>query len=63
MVTEIARVVEDLAPEGKVFLKGEVWDAVAASPVRKGEKVRVVSVEGLLLHVVPVEGTPTVKEE
>jgi membrane-bound serine protease (ClpP class) len=63
MVTEIARVVEDLAPEGKVFLKGEIWDAVASSTIRKGEKVRVVSVEGLLLHVVPVEGIPTVKEE
>jgi membrane-bound serine protease (ClpP class) len=62
MVGELARVVEDLVPEGKVFLKGEVWDAVCLSPVTKGQKVRVVSVEGLVLRVEPSEGPSTVKE-
>jgi len=62
MVGEFARVVEDLVPEGKVFLKGEVWDAVCLSPVSKGQRVRVVSVEGLVLRVEPFEGPITVKE-
>lgn len=44
----------DLSPEGKVLVHGEYWDAVAPEPVQKGAPVRVVSVEGLRLHVEPV---------
>jgi len=43
-----------LAPEGKVYLLGEWWNAVAEVPVDAGAEVEVVSVEGLLLHVRPV---------
>lgn len=50
--------------EGKVFVHGEFWDAVAASPVDAGERVRVLAVEGLLLRVEPAaRNTPaTVKQ-
>jgi membrane-bound serine protease (ClpP class) len=42
----------DLAPEGTVFLKGELWDAVAEDgPIEKGAPVRVVAVEGFRLTV------------
>lgn len=44
----------DLSPEGKVLVHGEYWDAVAPELVQKGAPVRVVSVEGLRLHVEPV---------
>lgn len=47
-----------LAPEGKVFLLGEWWNAVAEVPVDAGAEVEVVSVEGLLLHVRPVPASP-----
>lgn len=42
-----------LAPRGKVFVRGELWDAVADCPVAAGERVEVVEAEGLTLHVRP----------
>ncbi|MDI7267597.1 MAG: nodulation protein NfeD, partial [Myxococcota bacterium] len=45
----------DLAPRGKVFLRGEYWDAVASSAVPKGARVRCVGAAGLVLHVEVVE--------
>ena len=41
----------DLAPDGQVFVHGEVWNASSPQPVRRGERVRVVRVDGLHLHV------------
>jgi membrane-bound serine protease (ClpP class) len=43
-----------LAPRGKVFVHGEIWDAVADSAVAAGDAVQVVAAEGLLLRVRPV---------
>ncbi len=37
--------------EGSVYVEGEYWNAVSDVPIRGGEKVRVVEVEGLLLKV------------
>jgi membrane-bound serine protease (ClpP class) len=56
MIGEVGEVTRDLAPEGKVFLHGEIWDAVAPSgAVARGARVRVVRVDGLRLAVEPVE--------
>jgi membrane-bound serine protease (ClpP class) len=44
MVGEIGTAQTDLRPSGKVFVHGEIWDAEAAEPVAKGEKVRVIKV-------------------
>ena len=41
----------NLAPRGVVHVGGEDWNALAEPPVSKGERVTVVSVEGLTLHV------------
>jgi membrane-bound serine protease (ClpP class) len=46
----------DLAPQGKVFIHGEIWDAVAQEPVTRGETVEVVGIRDLLLAVRPVRG-------
>jgi membrane-bound serine protease (ClpP class) len=54
MVTERGRAWTDLQPSGKVFVHGEIWDAVGESPVAKGEPVEVVAVEGLVLRVRPL---------
>jgi membrane-bound serine protease (ClpP class) len=51
MVTERGRAWNDLHPEGKVFVHGELWDAVAEAPVAKGERVEVVAVDGMTLRV------------
>jgi len=36
---------------GKVFIEGELWNAYSEEPIKKGEKVKVVSVEGLTVKV------------
>lgn len=46
-----------LTPRGKVFVHGELWDAVAGEPVGMGEAVEVIGVQGLTLSVRPVRGS------
>jgi membrane-bound serine protease (ClpP class) len=42
----------NLEPRGVVLVNGEEWDALAdAPPIMKGERISVLSVEGLTLHV------------
>ena len=43
-----------LSPQGKVFVHGELWDAVAASPLPVGQLVVVRKVDGLTLEVAPL---------
>ncbi len=53
MVGAIALARSDVAPRGQVFVKGELWEAVSESPIRKGEEAEVRSVDGLTLTVAP----------
>jgi membrane-bound serine protease (ClpP class) len=46
-----AEAVTDIANEGKVFLKGQYWNAISEKPVKKGAKVKIIKVEGLSLIV------------
>jgi membrane-bound serine protease (ClpP class) len=46
MIGETGTARTDLAPAGKVFVHGEIWEAEADAPVRAGEKVRVIEVLG-----------------
>jgi membrane-bound serine protease (ClpP class) len=41
----------DLSPEGSVFVRGEIWRARAEEPMAAGERIEVVSLEGLELRV------------
>ena len=43
-----------LSPQGKVFVHGELWDAVAPSPLPIGQLVIVRKVDGLTLQVDPL---------
>ncbi len=54
LVGQIGEVQSPLAPQGKVFVNGELWDAVSPLPVAVGERVRVQRVSGLVLEVEPV---------
>ncbi|HET6178341.1 MAG TPA: nodulation protein NfeD [Candidatus Sulfotelmatobacter sp.] len=47
-----------LSPQGKVFVHGELWDAVSSSPVPVGQLVVVRKVEGLTVEVDPLGATP-----
>jgi membrane-bound serine protease (ClpP class) len=51
LVGEIGVTRSPLAPEGKVFVHGELWDAIASSGVATGTQVVVRGVEGLRLRV------------
>jgi membrane-bound serine protease (ClpP class) len=44
-----------LQPAGKVFVRGEYWDAESPCPVAEGAAVRIVAVEGLKLRVKPFQ--------
>ena len=56
LLGEIGVVQRSLAPEGTVFVHGEIWRAVAArSPVPEGARVRVVNVRDLVVDVEPVD--------
>ena len=50
LVGAVAEVTVPL-PNGKVMVEGEIWDAVSNDPVKKGQKVKVISVEGMKLTV------------
>jgi membrane-bound serine protease (ClpP class) len=55
LIGEIGKAQTDLAPEGKVFVHGEIWDAEAPENIPKGSKVEVVEVEkGLKIKVTKV---------
>lgn len=58
MVHERGRARSDMNPAGKVFVHGEVWDAVADRPVPPGGVVEVVAVDGMLLRVRSLEPAP-----
>ena len=64
MIGLVATVRSDIPPggEGKVFVHGEFWDAVAAAPVSAGERVKVLEVEGLTLRVGPASEDPLHKQ-
>lgn len=47
-----------LSPQGKVFVHGELWDAIASTPLAVGELVRVNKVDGLMLEVSPLAIAP-----
>jgi len=55
LVGEVGVAKSSLEPEGKVFVHGELWNAVAPGRIESGAKVRVVGVDRLLLRVEQVE--------
>jgi membrane-bound serine protease (ClpP class) len=54
MVGETGAAITALEPEGKVFVRGEYWDATAPQPVPAGARVRVTAIRQLKLTVEPV---------
>ena len=60
LIGEIGIAQSLLAPSGKVFVHGELWDAVSAVPIASGEQIVVRQVDGLTLRVDPVAAARTV---
>ena len=53
LIGEVGVAQTPLSPQGKVFVHGELWDAVASAPVPEGQTVVVRRVDGLQLEVDP----------
>ncbi len=60
LIGEIGVAETPLAPSGKVFVHGELWDAVSTATIAAGERVVVTQVNGLTLRVDPVTAASTV---
>jgi membrane-bound serine protease (ClpP class) len=58
MVGDLGEAVVQLNPDGVVRVRGGLWRARTnrATPIDRGEQVRVVEVDRLLLEVEPLEG-------
>jgi membrane-bound serine protease (ClpP class) len=54
LVGEIGTARTALSPQGKVFVHGELWDAIASSNLAAGQAIVVRRVDGLQLQVDPV---------
>jgi len=54
MIGEIGTALTPLAPDGRIFVRGEYWNATAASPVAAGNRVRVTAISQLNLTVEPI---------
>ena len=55
MIGLIGAAKTDLGPRGEIFFQGEIWNAVSATPVPKGQPIQITHVDGLTVHVKPVE--------
>ena len=55
MIGEIGVARTPLGPDGKVFVHGELWNAVAKTAIAEGTRVRVAGVNGLHLLVEAAE--------
>ncbi len=51
LIGEVGVARTDLEPRGKVFVHGELWNAVAEDPLAAGTAVEVAAVDGMLLRV------------
>ena len=51
LIGERAEVIARCAPDGRVRMRGEIWNARSEEPLEVGERVRVTGVEGLLLRI------------
>jgi membrane-bound serine protease (ClpP class) len=58
MIGQIGTAASPLSPRGKVFVRGEYWDAVSATAVPSGVPVKITGMEQLTLVVQPISKHP-----
>lgn len=52
LIGKVGKTLEEIGPDkGKIFLEGEIWQAISEEPIPKGEKVIVIGQQGLILKV------------
>ena len=55
MLHTTGEVLEDFEGRGRVHIHGENWSAESTLPLKRGDRVQVVAVDGLVLHVQPAK--------
>ncbi|MBF8292992.1 MAG: Nodulation protein NfeD, partial [Steroidobacteraceae bacterium] len=55
LVGDTAEAVDSFTSQGQVRIYGELWNAVSSKPVTAGQQLRIDRVQGLTLHVTPIE--------
>jgi len=53
MVGHVATALDDFQGRGRVHIRGETWQADSAEPVNRGQLLRVLAIDGLVLRVAP----------
>ena len=48
-------VLEDFDGDGRIHIHGENWQATSVQPLKRGQAVRVTRIDGLVLHVEPLQ--------
>jgi membrane-bound serine protease (ClpP class) len=51
MIGEMGLALTDIQEEGKVRVHGEIWQASSSSPIRSGDKVKVLAISGMKVEV------------
>ncbi len=59
LIGSSATVERKIDPEGSIFLHGELWNARAEEPIARGERVRIVGVDDLVMRVARESGEET----
>lgn len=54
LVGQVAVALADFDGRGQVRIRGEIWQATSTVPVRRGQSVRVLALDGLVLDVAPL---------
>ncbi|HEY5805423.1 MAG TPA: nodulation protein NfeD [Lysobacter sp.] len=58
MLGQLAVATREFDGRGQVRIRGELWQAQSMAPVRRGQPVRVLALDGLVLQVAPEEDNP-----
>lgn len=58
LVGHQAIALDDFTGRGLVRIRGEIWQAESTEPIAAGQKVGVLALEGLVLHVAPFAASP-----
>jgi membrane-bound serine protease (ClpP class) len=58
IVHSTGTVIDDFEQEGWARIHGEQWKVRSSLPLKRGDRIRVVAMDGLILTVEPDTGTP-----
>ena len=56
MLGSIGQVLEDFEESGRIHIHGETWQVKSKLPLKRGDQVRVIALDGLILSVEPIKG-------